>query len=176
MSDEFGDQVRATELPTPINASDWLETEPEEPDQILEGIIDVKDKLALIGSSKMRKTFFLLMLLICLATGRSFMKWRVPKPRRVVHIQYEIQPNHYHRRLKKMCKAMGIASADLGDRFHIVNARGLNLSGTEGIEKYLRLLFPIIQKSYHSTPSIKSQPGQKTLSKTGKSSSMLLMV
>ena len=144
MLSQFEEQVKATELPTPINASDWLESEPSAPDQILEGIIDTKDKLAIIGSSKMRKSFFLLQLLLCLASGRFFLKWRVPKPRRVVHIQYEIQPNHYHRRLKRMCRAMGITSADLGDRFHIVNARGLNLSGIEGIEKISRIV-----KSYH---------------------------
>ena len=123
-----------------INAGDWLETEPPEPDQILEGIFDVKDKLAIIGSSKMRKSFFLLMSLLCLASGRTFLNWKVPKPRRVVHIQYEVQPNHYHRRVKKMCKSMRITYADLGDRFHIINARGLNLSGIEGIEKISQIV------------------------------------
>jgi hypothetical protein len=140
--DEFEDQARATELPVPVNAAEWLEQEPEAPDQIIEGIIDVCDKLAIIGSSKMRKTFFFLQLLICMASGRTFLNWRIPKPRRVVHIQYEIQPNHYHRRLKRMCRAMAVTPADLGNRFHIVNARGLNLSGIEGLEKISRIVEP----------------------------------
>ena len=168
MLNEFAEQVKATELPTPINASDWLESEPEEPDQILEGIIDTKDKLAIIGSSKMRKTFFLLMLLLCLATGRSFLKWRVPKPRRVVHIQYEIQPNHYHRRLKGMCKAMGIKSADLGDRFRIVNARGLKLSGIEGIEKISRIVEPYHPEIISFDPLYKVAAGAENAIEDGK--------
>ena len=61
---DFEQQVKATELPRPINASTWLTTEPLAPDQIIEDVVDVKDKLALIGSSKLRKTFFLLQLLL----------------------------------------------------------------------------------------------------------------
>jgi len=134
------DQVRDTELPTLINAADWLLTEPDEPDQILEGILDVKDKLAIIGSSKMRKTFFFLQLLICLAAGRPFLNWRIPKPRRAVHIQYEISSKHFHRRVKRVCAAMGVTAADIDDRLQILNARGLNLSGKDGIEEILRIL------------------------------------
>lgn len=137
MLDDLENQIIGVEL---INAADWLESDPDEPDQLLEGIIDVGDKLAIIGSSKMRKTFFILQMLLCLATGRSFLKWSVPRSRRVVHIQYEIQPNHYHRRLKKMCKAMGITAEELSDRFHIINARGLNLSGIEGIEQISQIV------------------------------------
>ena len=168
MLNEFEGQIKATELPTPVNAADWLESEPDEPDQILEGIIDVKDKLAVIGSSKMRKTFFLLQLLLCLATGRIFLNWRVPKPRRVVHIQYEIQPNHYHRRLKKMCKAMGITSADLDDRFQIVNARGLNLSGIEGIEKISRIVQPYHPEIISFDPLYKVAAGAENAIEDGK--------
>lgn len=137
MLDEFENDLVGVH---PVNAADWLETEPEEPDQLLEGIVDVGDKLAIIGSSKMRKTFFILQLLLCLATGRSFLNWNIPRARRVVHIQYEIQKNHYHRRLKRMCKAMGITAEELSDRFHIVNARGLNLTGTEGIQEISRIV------------------------------------
>lgn len=142
MLNDFEDQVMATELPVPINAAEWLEEEPEAPDQILEGIIDVKDKLAIIGPPKMRKTFFFLQLLISLAAGRPFLNWRIPKPRRLVHIQYEIQPSHYHRRFRRVCRALGVTSADLSDRFHIINARGLSLSGIEGIEKISLIVKP----------------------------------
>jgi hypothetical protein len=122
-------------LPRPIDASTWLESEPPEPDQIITDIFDVKDKLAIIAASKLKKTFFLLQLLLSIAAGIPFLSWVTPKPRRVFHIQYEIQENHYHRRLRRMARAMGITSSQLGDRFQILNARGLNLSGLEGIEK-----------------------------------------
>jgi hypothetical protein len=133
------DQVKATELPQPVNAATWLTTEPPEPDQIIEDVVDVKDKMAIIGSSKLRKTFFLLQLLLCIASGKPFLSWAIPKPRRVLHVQYEIQNHHYHRRLRNMAKALNLTSDDLGDRFQILNARGSGLSGLEGIEKITQI-------------------------------------
>jgi hypothetical protein len=135
MNDAFGDQVEATELPATVNAADLIDSTPAEPDQILEDTFDVGDKIAFIASSKLRKTFFLLMFLLCLAAGKPFLGWRIPRPRRILHVQFEIQGHHYHRRVKRMAKALGITSADLGDRFHILNARGLGIAGPEGIEK-----------------------------------------
>lgn len=131
----FEEQIKATKLPTTVNVADWLESEPPDPDQIMMDTFDVGDKVALIASSKLRKTFFLLMLLLCLAAGKPFLGWRVPKPRRILHIQFEIQDHHFHRRVKRMAKTLGITSADLGVRFHVLNARGLGISGPEGIEK-----------------------------------------
>jgi hypothetical protein len=135
MTFAFENQVRSTELPTTVNAADLLETEPPAPDQIMTDTFDLGDKVAFIASSKLKKTFFLLMFLLCLAAGRPFLTWQISKPRRILHIQFEIQDHHYHRRVKKMAKALGITSADLGDRFNILNARGLGISGPEGIEK-----------------------------------------
>ncbi|MCX5847727.1 MAG: AAA family ATPase [Deltaproteobacteria bacterium] len=135
MNNDFEDQVRATELPTTVNASTLLESEPPEPDQIMKDTFDKGDKVAFIASSKLKKTFFLLMFLLCLAAGRPFLSWHIQKPRRILHVQFEIQDHHYHRRVKRMAKAMGITATDLGDRFTILNARGLGIAGPEGIEK-----------------------------------------
>jgi len=118
-----------------IDAGDWLATEPPEPDQIIAGIFDVGDKLALIGSSKTRKSFFLQQMLLSIATGRPFLGFNVPRPRRIVHIQFEIQPGHFHRRHKRMCLAMGITASDLNGNLKIINARGLGLTGEAGIDK-----------------------------------------
>ena len=49
----FKDQVQNAELNLNlVNASEWLSSDPPEPDQILEGIVDAGDKMAVIGSSK----------------------------------------------------------------------------------------------------------------------------
>lgn len=127
--------IIATDLTPLKNAGEWLQEDIQEADQILTDIFDRGDKVVLIGSSKSRKTFFLLQLLLSIAAGRSFLGWHIPKPRRVLHIQYEIQAHHFHRRLIRMCRAMGITAADLGDRLLILNARGMGLSGKQGIEK-----------------------------------------
>jgi 5S rRNA maturation endonuclease (ribonuclease M5) len=116
------------------NVSEWLLETPDAPDQILVDTFDTRDKIAIIGSSKMKKSFFMLMLLICIAAGRDFLRWRVPKPRRVVLIQLEIQAAHFHKRVLNITRSMGINPKDLGDRFHVINCRGLGVEGQEGID------------------------------------------
>jgi len=135
MLSDFEDQLRATELPDTIYAATLLETEPPEPNQIMENTFDVGDKVAVIASSKLRKSFFLLQMLLSIAAGHPFLSWSISKPRRILHIQFEIQDHHFHRRVKRMAKALSITSKDLEDRFTILNARGLGIAGQDGIEK-----------------------------------------
>lgn len=126
------------EGPAPLEvlyAADLLEIEPPEADQILAGLFDKGDKAAIIGSSKLRKSFFLLQAMMSLAAGRPFMAWGVPKPRRVCLIQLEIRGHHFHRRLRRMAQGLGIVPADLEGRLFIVNGRGLDLSGEAGMER-----------------------------------------
>lgn len=118
-----------------VNAADYLRTEPDPPDPILEGVLDRGDKGVIIGSSKNRKTFFLDQLGLCLAAGIPFLRWSCPQPRRVILIQFEIRPHHKHRRIKRLAGALRIQPEDLGDRLRILNARGLGITGTAGLEK-----------------------------------------
>ncbi len=117
------------------NAATWIQEPPKDPDQILTNCFDRGDKVVLIGSSKSRKTFFLLQMLTSIAAGRPFLCWHVAKQRTVLHVQFEIQEYHFQRRLIRMCRAMSISPADLENRFQILNARGRNLSGSKGIEQ-----------------------------------------
>lgn len=118
-----------------LNASKWIEEETEEPNQIIENLFDVGDKLAIIGSSKVRKSFLTLQLCLCLAAGKPFMGLNVTQKRHVIYIQFEIKDKHCQRRLKAMCHAMGIDANDLDDRLLILNGRGLGLTGAAGIER-----------------------------------------
>lgn len=142
--DDFEKQVAETDLPTPINAATWIDTEPPEPDQILQDTFDRGDKVAIIGSSKLRKSFFLLQLLLSIAADRDFLSFSIQKARRVLHIQFEIQANHFHRRVRRLARTLGITSADLGDRLQVVNARGLGISGPAGIKT-----ITAVAKKYH---------------------------
>jgi hypothetical protein len=117
------------------DAQDWLTVEPPEPDQVLYNILDMGDKGALIGSNKVRKSFCLLQLSFCLATGRDFLAWQVPRPRRVLLVQLEVKPAHFHRRVRRMARALGINEADVENRFRIYNARGASLMGPEGVDR-----------------------------------------
>ncbi len=75
------------------------------------------------------------MLCLCLAAGRAFLGIVVPKPRRVLLCQFEIRDHHFHRRVKRMARALGIDAHHIGDRLQVVNARGLGITGPEGIER-----------------------------------------
>ncbi len=114
-----------------INASDWLTSEPPPPDQIMEDLFDRGDKVGIIGGSKQKKSFFFIQMVMCFATGRDFLGWRVPKKRRVLMVQFEIQRNHYHRRIKRMAKALGISAEELNDNLLVINARGLDISAAD---------------------------------------------
>lgn len=135
----ISDKIRACfQIEEPLNfirAADWIEAEPPEPDQILTDLFDAGDKAAIIGSSKLRKSFFLFQMIICLATGRPFLDFTIPKSRRAAYIQFEIRDHHAHRRFKRICNALNVTAADLADRLLILNARGLGIGGPQGIEK-----------------------------------------
>lgn len=118
-----------------LNASEWVEEEAEQPDQLIENLFDVGDKLAIIASSKVKKTMLTLQLCLCFAVGKSFIGLNIPKPRRVIYIQFEIKKNHCHLRLKRLCRALGVEASDLKDNLWILNARGKGLTGAEGIER-----------------------------------------
>jgi hypothetical protein len=118
-----------------VNASDWLATEPPEPDQIMLDTFDRGDKLAIFAPSKLRKSFFLLQMSLSLAAGRDFLAWRVFKPRRVIYVQFEIKHLHNQRRLQRMSCGMGLSADELGGRLQILNARGLGINGVQGIRK-----------------------------------------
>jgi hypothetical protein len=91
--------------------------------------------LAIIASSKVRKSMLTLQFCLCAAIGKPFIGLNVPKTRRVIYIQFEIKKNHCHLRLKRLCRAMEIQADELKDNLWILNARGLGITGTEGIER-----------------------------------------
>lgn len=119
-------QLESVRTPTieSIDLADWLEVPPDDPDQVLVDTIDLGDKAPIIGPSKTRKSFFLLQLLLCIATGKQFLYWRVARPRKVLLVQMEIKEAHFRRRVWRMAAALGIDAATLGDRFRVINGRG----------------------------------------------------
>ena len=107
-----------------LNAADLLVKDPPPLDFVLDETLDIGDKMAVIGASKQRKSFFLQQMSISLAAGRDFLNWRIPKPRRVLYVQFEIRGHHLHRRLLKLAAGMGITPGDIGDRLQLISARG----------------------------------------------------
>ena len=111
-----------------VNAADWIETTPPPVDPILTETFDRGDKVAVIGQSKLRKSFFVLQLCMHLASGLEFLSWAVEKARRVLLIQMEVKEGHFHRRVKRMADNLGISRAFIEENFLIVNGRGQDLT------------------------------------------------
>ncbi|NLN01118.1 MAG: AAA family ATPase [Lentisphaerae bacterium] len=109
-------------------------------DPMLAGVFDLGDKVALLAPSKTRKSFFLIQLCLCLATGRDFLGFKVLYRRHVLFVNLELKDTHFQRRLVRMAGGLGITASDLPE-FHVLNARGLGMKYDEmpGFVQWLNL-------------------------------------
>lgn len=81
------------------------------------------DAINIVGQTKVRKSWLVLLLVICVALG---MKWlgRFQCARgRVLIIDNELHPDTLADRVRRVCKAMGINPDDLADQIEIANLR-----------------------------------------------------
>lgn len=132
-------------------ANQWIEELEADSDPIIEGAYEPGDKFTIIGKSKMRKSFFGLQMVCCIATGRPFLGMQIPKPRKVLLVQYEIKESNFHKRLLRMCNVLQITAADLADNLTIINARGREIDDSKIIafaqrEKFEVILFDPLYK------------------------------
>jgi len=117
-----------------IDASEYLEHEPPEPDQIIKNLFDTGDKMAVIASSKQKKSMFVCQMALSISSGKtSFFNFGIPKPRNVLLVQLEVKGDHFHRRVRRISKALNIKASDIYGKLFIVNGRGLNLFGADGV-------------------------------------------
>lgn len=108
-----------------VDAADWLGMDVDEPVQVLKNAFDLNTKTCITGPSKARKSFFLLQLAVSLSGGSpQFLTWEIQAPRVVLFVNMEIPEGHFHRRLRRMVKALRIMPERLRGRLHILNARG----------------------------------------------------
>ncbi len=123
----------------PVSARHYLQEEPPAADQLLIETFDLGDKIVIIGSSKQRKSFFILQMAMSLAAGLDFLTWKNRIRRRVLLIQFEIKEAHFHKRVRNMADALDIDIESLDDNLLIINARGLGINGTDGILKLIAI-------------------------------------
>jgi hypothetical protein len=116
---------------TMVDAADWIENDPPALNPILEDAFECTDKVSLIGSPKMRKSFFALQMALHVAAGMDFLAWKVSKPRKVLLVQTEMKPAHFHRRVKRMAFNLGITRAVIESNLRIINGRGATVDMEE---------------------------------------------
>lgn len=106
-----------------LKVGDWVE-EPELPvDHIITDLFEKGDKVAVIGRSKSKKSFFIQQMGFCIASGRPFLGHQVLIPRKVLIVQYEVKKAHYHKRCVKLAKRLDFSKEDLNNLI-VVNGRG----------------------------------------------------
>lgn len=103
--------------------SDWLDVEAPPTDPVFEGFVDMRQRAAVIGGTKRRKSFVVATAAILSAAGREGIGLKAVKPRKTLLVQFEIEERYMWRRIQKLCRSMGITKEDLGGRLFIVNLR-----------------------------------------------------
>lgn len=110
-----------------LTFNEIISCELPEPDQVLENLLDRGDKMLVVGHSKTRKTFFVTQLAFCLASKTDFLGIPTPKARKTLLVQYEVQPAHFIRRVRRMSHALGLKASDISPNLLVINARGASL-------------------------------------------------
>ncbi|MDR1534330.1 MAG: helicase RepA family protein [Planctomycetota bacterium] len=125
--EEFFGQA-PTRWPSPVAAAEYAFHPPPNDDVIVENLFVAKSKTVIVGSSKSRKTWLSVMFTFCLASGRPFLNWAMPKPRRTLYLNLEMTGNAMHERVFAIAKRMDIQPDEIDDRLSFLNLRGSGFS------------------------------------------------
>ena len=105
------------------DAADWL-AEPDEPDNpLIHGLIEVGSLAAIVGPAKAAKSWLAEQLAVCIATGTDFFGQNV-KRQRVYYANVEISARQFKKRLRSICRRLGVAASDLRGWLFVENLRG----------------------------------------------------
>lgn len=102
-----------------IRASEWLDGEDEPHEPVVAGLFDRRDRVAIVGQSKGRKSWYAMQLAMCVAAGVPFLRREVT-PARVLVVNGEITRGWYRRRMRWMSATLGIGNGDL-ERLAVMN-------------------------------------------------------
>lgn len=102
-----------------VSASVWL-AEPDTPEEpIIRGLFDVGDRVAIVGQSKARKSFFALQMAVSISVGIPFLRMNSER-RSVLLLNGEIRSSPYKKRVRRMAERLGEAPSCLSG-LHIMN-------------------------------------------------------
>jgi hypothetical protein len=107
-------------LPPMVSAKELCKNPPPTPPEIIEGILHQGSKLAFGGGSKSFKTWTLLELSTCIATGRDWLGFPTTKGR-VLYVNLELPAFSIQKRISEICEAMGV---EVPEDLKVWNLRG----------------------------------------------------
>jgi len=106
-----------------INALDLPEKYPHVRPQVVKGLIRRGDVCNVIGGPKARKSFLVMLLALCVASGRRFLAWETVQGR-VLLIDNELRGDDLARRMMAMAEAMGLRWEEVAQHIDIMPLRG----------------------------------------------------
>ena len=96
----FGDDpVDLGGMPS-FSPAQFMSTFKELPVPIVDSLLYEKDILGIAGATNVGKSVFSLQLSTCIAMGVPFMTFNIPKPKRVMHVQFELKDEGFARLIK----------------------------------------------------------------------------
>ena len=108
---------------TSKDAADWLNEEDEPDNPLIKGLVECGSYCAIVGPAKAAKSQLALLLSVCVAAGVPFLAHEV-KRQRVYYANIEISPKQCKKRLRAICKRLGVSFEDLRGWLFIENKRG----------------------------------------------------
>jgi hypothetical protein len=121
-----GDEGTRIELPPFTDASAILAAPPEpEPPQLIHGILHQGLKGVLAGASKSMKSWLLLNISVCVATGTKWLERFPTTQSRLLYLNLEVPGWHFNKRLRLVAEALGLKLEP--DMFTVWNLRGHDL-------------------------------------------------
>jgi len=91
----FGDKPEDLGGMRRFSPSEFAKTFHKMPEPIIENLLFEKDLMGLAGGTNVGKSVMSMQLSACLAMGVPFMNFRIPKPRKVMHVQFELKDESF---------------------------------------------------------------------------------
>ena len=124
------------ELPDMVSLSEYKDTPPELPEELIKGILRRGHKMLISGSSKAGKSFLLMELCIAIAEGTKWLGFDCKKGR-VLYVNLEIDPASAINRFLKIYEALGLTMKNT-ENIVIWNLRGHAVPLDQLVPKLIR--------------------------------------
>lgn len=93
---------------------------------LIDGLFRKGRKGILTADSKAGKSFFVIEMSICVASGRPFLGWKCTKSK-VCYFNYEIDEMEFMQRVRDVAAALNIPETEFIDNLKIVHMRGMSI-------------------------------------------------
>ena len=124
------------ELPGMALLSDFADNPPEQPEELINGVLRRGHKMLISGSSKAGKSFLLMELSIAISEGTRWLGFQC-KQGKVLYVNLEIDPASCVNRFLKIYKALGLTPKHMDD-IVIWNLRGHAVPLDQLVPKLIR--------------------------------------